>query len=572
MRTSADIQGASGPRGLDRPRRAALSTRIAPALVAFLAGCLAVTSGALGALPAQAQPGFPAPMETFGGAPSSGTPVAAMAGDGTVVIGRDVPGDSGGLQVLVRHQGGPWGATTTIEHAAPGIDPWGLQVVGGSTGSLAAVWHGGAGRGYRVAVRPSGASAWLAPRSTSVRPAVGGVVLDDQGRLWVAGVSATGTPRTMIQVFAPDQAPQTLTLPAPVGGQRDVMHQLIVTADGVGRLAYVNEQYFAGDVDVPCHYQGDLMVADLRIGASVKPRRLESRSGTGDRSAHGGGACFVADGDLFSDLRLARGSDGVTTLLSSTTRYPAGLSAVTARRVAARASWQSATARPAIGYAERTVVGAAAVGTRVVALLSGAYGIGPVSMAVQGPTGAWTAPRLLETQDSADIGIAGGPRGGLIAWRQVDDPYGLRAQALKADASLGPAQTLRGTIIWTLGQVGVDNDGNGVVAYLPGDRTPERVLPYDASGPRVTSLRVPKRVRAGKAIHLRAAAVDVWSGVSGYRWKIRKQVRTGAHAKVVLRKPGRARVVLKVTDTRGNTTTVQRTIRVLPGKKKLRLN
>ncbi len=531
-----------------------------------LAVAVAMTSAVTVPAPAGADRGYPRPAALFDRTPTSGQPVAAMAGDGTLVVGRDEPDDGGGLQVQVRRPGRDWGAPEILQEAAAGVDPWGLRLVGGPGGDLAAVWNAGGGLGHRAALRPAGASGWTAPREVGVRPAVGGLALDPRGRLWVAGQVDDAT---RVQVIDGGGVRRTVRLPDPRAGARDVRHRLAIGADGAVRLAYVSERTVTTTVDgsTECDYRGDLLVADLAPGPPrPRPRRLSRREGTGEG---GSGACFLDDGASFGRLALVIGTDGVATLLTEVVRHDSDTTSVTARRAVAGGAWP--TGGPTVVPAARqSLLGAAAVGSRVLALLShtttGTGSTAALRLATGSPTGDWSAPRLLHGGGTTAAGIAGSAGGGLIAWRDLDPPYALHLRVVSGRGALARSLTLDGAATLIPGDVVVDERGDGGVAFLPVDDDVARFQPYDGAGPRVTRLAVPARARRGDVVRLRAAAVDTWSRVRSYRWRIGDARRAGPVVRVRLRRTGRVPVVLTVTDRRGTATRLTRTIRVRPGR------
>jgi len=537
----------------------------ARALLASLAAFLVASVGSLVVTtPAAAKPGFLTAQQLFGNSVTTSTPTSAMAGDGSVVVGRDVPGDDGGLEVQVRRPGGTWGATTVLQAAAAGANPGGLTLVGGTDGTLAATWNGGSGVGYRVSVLRPGARTWQQPRSTGVLRSPGAVVLDSRSRLWVGGLDAT-TGATRVDVFGPSGAPLVFTIPRD-GTTVDQAHQLVVGDDGVGRLVLTRRKSTlmeAGGVTT-CTTTDMVMAVDLTPGAAPEVSTIETYEGTGTSPSTS--ICTVNTGSTLGLALLTARAGGNATLVTSSRSLQTNDWTILSRRAAPGTAWPT-SADQVVPPGARTPEELTVVGARTVLALTEPSSAPGYSLVTRGPSGPWSPPTRLANGTGSDLELGGGPHGGFVVWHLSNSPFIIRSRPILTSGRLGPAVTIDAVAVSSIGNALVDRFGNGGFAYLLQGSGPARFQPYDGAGPRVVRTVVPKTARKGRAVRLRASAVDTWSGVRGYRWKVDGKTYRTRMARVVFKTGGVHRVVLTVVDKRGTATVVRRQVRVTaPGR------
>lgn len=197
----------------------------------------------------------------------------------------------------------------------------------------------------------------------------------------------------------------------------------------------------------------------------------------------------------------------------------------------------------------------------------------------QGWTSAQTLPQTAGTSTSvqyADVNDAGKvilARGEGRSVPPEQDPDGYEAVIRSAISSAGGAAW--GTLVrasplfpnTSLGSVSIDGKGNAIVGaqrWSPTQRY--EVIPYDASGPIMSGLRVPRSGRDDTLLHFEVSPYDVWSALAGNtKWIFGDGTSIfGNNVNYSYASPGNYNIKVTRTDSVGNKTTVTRRIRINP--------
>ena len=535
-----------------------------PGALTVLTSLIAVTAVAvvLVAPAATARPGPLAPVTLFGGAATSLPTPAAVAGDGSVVVGREVGGNGGRVEVQVRRPGRPWGRATVLQTAAAGQQVFALRVVGGP-GGLAATWYDQAANVQRVSLLPTGDARWTTPRPSGVLGFFGDAAVDAAGRLWLAGPDTTGN-GGRVEAFARTGAPFGVNLTDPPAGFSDESFELVVGADGVARVAFLRTRFNQIVDDFgsgSCSRDTRVMVTDVRRGSTAfAMTELAQHPENGFVTA---GTCRMSSGEGIAGFDLVTGG-GVSTLVTAVSEWDnESLTSIRTRRARPREAWPAATrvVMPArsVQYFDATTVAG-----RVVVLQIAATSPARIELVTEVPRGRWTIRGLAPATSLAGLAIAGSAGGGLVVWQQGVAPYATRTRALDRRLRLGPTLSTPGGAGSVFGAVVVDPRGDGGFTYRRGASGPARFRPYDATAPRLLRVAVPTTGRVGRAVRLRARATDTWAGVRRYTWRLDGRVRVGRSVAMPVTRAGRRVVVLTVTDARGNATTFRRALRAAP--------
>jgi hypothetical protein len=208
-----------------------------------------------------------------------------------------------------------------------------------------------------------------------------------------------------------------------------------------------------------------------------------------------------------------------------------------------------------------------------------------VQASTRAPGGTWTPSRLISPalpqtdvylgpDVTADVSVAIGPAGGaLLAWTVRST----LEQTFTIQASHGSAASGE----WQLGQqiaatgnetvtpaVAVDASGDAVAAWLSRSATAVSVQAagFDGAGPRLANLAIPELAVAGTQQRFAAGFLDVWSGVAATpTWSFGDgSAAAGSSSSHTYLRPSAYPVAVAQGDGAGNTSVVQRTVRVVP--------
>lgn len=531
------------------------------AVVPIVPAVLAVTALILTPLaPATAEPTLLPPTTAFTGTATSSA-VVELAGDGTLVVGRIAPTSNGAVEVQVRRPGGSLGAVTTLQAAQPGVSPYGLTLVGGPDGTLAAYWNDGSG--FSLRTLPAGSSTWTSARDVDLLAGSTTVAVDAKGRAWIAG-QQTGSPfGVAVAVYgrtgAPVETEVTSTFnafpPPQVTG-------LTIGRDGRARIVAAATQLTGSFLEAqPCGTRTTLLVADIAAGADAATwTTLESRESSGIITA---AICNDSSGSRLTSPRVVTTRNG-TTLITYT---------VTAAGTT-QSSLREFVQRPGQPWADLSTEALAAGDGRSFTALVPAGDRAVVEVAVNGlplthhllvrsPSGSWSPLKAIPGTDAVtQVSVDGSTSGyAVLAW-----PAGttLRAHLVLPTGKLGPALPTTSTPSDGLFGVATDGEGNAVLLQRFDDSGTQqaRAMPVDVAGPRLTRA-LPAKAKVDKQVTLKATSVDVWSTLKQATWRIDGgKPRTGTTIKVAFSSAGKHRVVLTLLDKAGNASTTRHVVTV----------
>lgn len=188
------------------------------------------------------------------------------------------------------------------------------------------------------------------------------------------------------------------------------------------------------------------------------------------------------------------------------------------------------------------------------------------------PVGGRFGRAQVLSEDAGGFDLAVAPTGLAVAvWGRWGGDYVVQgARAGPAATAFGPATDLSeaGYNAPAPG-VAMDGQGNAVALWARsfGREFILRARGYDASGPRLSSVRIPARGKVGSRLQFAASARDVWSSVASVYWTFgdghSARGRRLAHS---FRRPGRFRVTVTATDALGHPTSLARTVRISRAK------
>lgn len=527
------------------------NSRTRPALAAALASGLALS--ALAVPRADADTGWLATTQLFGATATGGVDTA-MAGDGTVLVGRAYPDTDGDVVVQVRPPGGEL-SSTTLQAAAPGKNPSSLDVTANARGDLGATWFDG--DGYVASIRPAGSTTWIAavPLAGSTYGETA-MEIDGTGRLWVGTETGSfdGSER-QVEILAADGTIKEVALAAPDPDQYESKLALDVTPSGVGRVALIRSRESGTGNGNPCSLATEVVVGDVVATASTASlTAITSSTRTGTVVS---GSCNLVTGSTLDWPDVLDDTNGNTV--------------VTFQRANGALADVEALTRPAGGSFPTLVEFVKQTGDQVPTALiqfagtvasvqrNGTTGVSSVSFRVDG---SWATSNDLNPGAGVGSGFpiaAGGPRSAVFAWSTGAPQYQVRGSTISVDGPMREVTLGHGTNGFPAA-VGVDLAGNGVLTYL--DATgPTKVgvlVPFDNGGPRLSGVVIPKQVERGRATRFKATPVDVWApstAPSVWRFDGGGATLEGNSVTKTFTTTGKHTVEVTATDAIGNLTT-----------------
>jgi PKD domain len=183
--------------------------------------------------------------------------------------------------------------------------------------------------------------------------------------------------------------------------------------------------------------------------------------------------------------------------------------------------------------------------------------------------GVWRSARSLSGpgRDAVAPDVALDPRGGAVAaWARSNGtntvveavfrrvPKGRWERARTLSLAGGDAITP---------QAALDAQGNGAVIWsrYTGEAFAAQVSGYDAAGPALRDLEVPRRGTAGTPLRFAVSPLDSWSPVAVTRWTFGDgSAADGEEAEHVYEQPGRYTVRVTSADTLGHRSTSSHTV------------
>ncbi len=156
----------------------------------------------------------------------------------------------------------------------------------------------------------------------------------------------------------------------------------------------------------------------------------------------------------------------------------------------------------------------------------------------------------------------------VVAWQRSDAANTIvQAVARRAGADFGATADLSAAGRDAVEpQVGIDADGDAVVAWLRSDgmNTIVQAAGYDGAGPQLRGLLVPETVTRGAAASYALSPLDVWSPVSATGWSFDDgTVAAGASVSHAFGAAGAHLVTVTATDALGNATSATRLVTVV---------
>jgi hypothetical protein len=536
---------------------------------ALLAAALATTTTTIALSGVSlANPEFLPTSSAFSGTPVSQLGITtAMAGDGTVVVGRVFPLTDGAVEVQVRPPGGALGAVTPLQTATAGVNPTGLVLYGAPNGALAAVWSDGTDQ--VMSLLPAGATSW-----TSAVPLAGGVfdpatAMDPDGRLWVGVQTGSGPFTNTFQIFTPSGSlDSTVAFPTPPAGTFQGEPSLAIGPDGVGHVVFRRSTAGTGAEGDPCTNTLVIEAGDVVRGTtSATASPLETVTSTGTIS---GGSCSAGlSGSSLSAPLVEVAADGVATAVFEVNQVVAPFhSVIHAYRKPPGGSWSS-VAEPVIATPDNYIVtDLVAVGATPVAVVQHSTVTDiEQGIVVRQPGGSWSGLQLLTGPgQGGSVAAAGSPQGGAVfAWHELDSPFQMQFRTLDASGALSAIHNVASTNTGRMTAAGADVQGNAVVTFTAaGSPFTGQVVPFDGAGPRLTARTIPGKAAPGQPIQLSVTPVDVWSPpASTPAWSFDDGTSaTGTSVSHTFTTPGAHTVTVSSTDALGNTSSASSVVTV----------
>ena len=185
--------------------------------------------------------------------------------------------------------------------------------------------------------------------------------------------------------------------------------------------------------------------------------------------------------------------------------------------------------------------------------------------------GNWTDPAPLPTvggESNFHRALEVGSNGRVLAtWEgQAGSFRPIRAAISSATApGWGPSTEVTPTDeAATTGNAAMDPRGNALVGSLKNNTYLFQVIPYDAAGPFMRGLRIPRSGRVDRLVRFSVDPYDVWTGLAGNtQWRFGDGVGAGGNnVAYTYNRTGTFTVKVTRADNLGNRTTVRRRIRI----------
>ncbi len=544
-------------------RPAAALTTCAIALTTMLG-----TPAPSGAEPVSA-PAFLPVVDAFAGTPTSQRGItAAMAGDGAVVVADVHPSTAGAVEVQARRPGGSFGPVTTLQPAAAGVNPGQVEVHGGPDGTLAIVWQSGVG-GARASLLPPEATTWTPPVDLGGPVPTGAGAVDVSGRLWVVEQVGAGGAMTQVEVVAPGDVVSSVALSAPPGVLNSPAIE--VGPDGVGRVAFRAFTTGTGSEGSACTNKHSLAYSDVDAGsATATVEELTAVTSSGTMT---GGRCAATTGEFLREPDIVVTADGETTVTFGTAQVaPPSATEIRALHRSADGTWP---ADPETVLACICLAGTAVpVGDRVVQVVQ-RYPAGSAlpdqGLVVREPDGSWsTFQQLNGDAFGSQVAAAGSVDGGAVfGFQELQSPTRMQVHTMDAAGVLSPnTHNIDDNGTGAMTAAGTDRDGNAVLTFTAAGADGTlvgKVLPIDATGPRLTEHSIPRTAERGEPMTATATPVDVWSPSSTPpSWEFDDGgVATGRSVSHVFLTTGTHTVTVRAVDALGRGSSATSTVTVV---------